>query len=124
MARFFASLILVLLLLSSGAQAVVFAALQPEVCDGSACCCASDELDGPTLERVCCCAVEPLELPDSEMPPVFVETESSSVPMPTPCALMSPFEAPHSVQLGSLLRPFPPRAPPVGVLRLHCVQRC
>ena len=124
MARHAASLVLTLLLLSSGAQAVVSAALVPGACDRGACCCADEEPAGPTLARKCCCAVERPLPPEPEPPPSFVESASTPAPDFGPELWAEPFDAPTPTPTVTLLWACPPRAPPVAAIRLYCVQRC
>lgn len=123
MARLLATVVVALLLLGSGVDAVVLAAQAEAPCAGQ-CGCNEDLHEGPVLERSCCCAAAPAETPEPRPLPPFTEsgqdlpTAVAAAVLPAPMPSAEPACEPHG------LRPMPPRAPPGALWRLHCVQRC
>jgi len=123
MARLLATVVVALLLLGSGLDAVVFAAQAEAPCGGH-CGCNEDAPTGPAFEKSCCCAAVPAETPEPRPLPPFTEVSEDG---PAPVLTAAPASAMPSVATPTEphgLRPLPPRAPPCALLRLLCVQRC
>ena len=123
MARLLASVVVALLLLGSGVDAVVLAAQAEVPCAGQ-CGCNEELPKGPSVERACCCAAAPAETPEPRPLPPFVEASQELPTAVAVAALPAPMPSVEPAREAQGLRPLPPRAPPDALWRLHCVQRC